>query len=135
MSFISVYVCSDRNVLAKTENTHTHSKGRHTLTQNKFGCKQTQTISLSQTNRHTLVGHSTPYHIRVGVRGQSSKVRRWYSRCISLVRRFFFSRSTSFFRKRMCCIMFSGESISMETSRGDGGADTGWSSFSWRILG
>lgn len=30
--------------------------------------------------------------------------------------------------------MFSGESISMEMSLGDGGADTGWSNFSWRIL-
>lgn len=34
----------------------------------------------------------------------------------------------------MCRIMFSGESISMDTSLGEGGADTGWSSFSWRIL-
>lgn len=30
--------------------------------------------------------------------------------------------------------MFSGESISMEMSLGDGGADTGWSNFSCRIL-
>ena len=57
-----------------------------------------------------------------------------HSRCSSVVRRLFFRRSTSFFRKRMWRIMFSGESISMETSRGEGGADTGWSSFSWRIL-
>lgn len=34
----------------------------------------------------------------------------------------------------MCRIMFSGESISMDMSLGDGGADTGWSSFSCRIL-
>lgn len=31
-------------------------------------------------------------------------------------------------------IMFSGESISMEISLGDGGAETGWSNFSCRIL-
>lgn len=55
-------------------------------------------------------------------------------RCSSVVRKLFLSLSTSFFRKRICRIMFSGESISMETSLGDGGADTGWSSFSWRIL-
>lgn len=58
----------------------------------------------------------------------------WHSRCSSVVRRLFFSLSTSSFRKRICRIMFSGESISMETSLGEGGADTGWSNFSWRIL-
>lgn len=57
-----------------------------------------------------------------------------HSRCSSVVRRLRFRRSTSLFRKRMCRIMFSGESISMEMSRGEGGADTGWSSFSCRIL-
>lgn len=55
-------------------------------------------------------------------------------RCSSVVRRLFFSLSTSFFRKRICRIMFSGESISMDTSLGEGGAETGWSNFSWRIL-
>lgn len=55
-------------------------------------------------------------------------------RCSSVVRRLFLSLSTSFFRKRICRIMFSGESISMDTSLGEGGAETGWSNFSWRIL-
>lgn len=30
--------------------------------------------------------------------------------------------------------MFSGESISIDMSLGDGGADTGWSNFSCKIL-
>lgn len=46
----------------------------------------------------------------------------------------FFSLSTSFFKNLMWRIMFSGESISMEMSLGDGGAETGWSNFSCRIL-
>lgn len=59
---------------------------------------------------------------------------RGHLRCSSVVRRLFLSLSTSFFRKRICRIMFSGESISMDMSLGEGGADTGWSNFSWRIL-
>lgn len=55
-------------------------------------------------------------------------------RCNWAARSCFFSRSTSFFKNLICLIMFSGESISMEMSLGDGGADTGWSNFSCRIL-
>lgn len=59
---------------------------------------------------------------------------RGYIRCNWAALSCFFSRSTSFFKKRMWRIMFSGESISMEMSLGDGGAETGWSNFSCRIL-
>ena len=57
-----------------------------------------------------------------------------YVRCNWAALSCFFSLSTSFFKNLMCRIMFSGESISMEMSLGDGGADTGWSNFSCRIL-
>lgn len=57
-----------------------------------------------------------------------------YIRCNWAALSCFFSLSTSFFKNLMWRIMFSGESISMEMSLGDGGAETGWSNFSCRIL-
>lgn len=57
-----------------------------------------------------------------------------YVRCNWAALSCFFSLSTSFFKNLMWRIMFSGESISMEMSLGDGGAETGWSNFSCRIL-
>lgn len=69
-----------------------------------------------------------------GCGGQELKGTGDHVRCNWAARSCFFSRSTSFFKNLICLIMFSGESISMEMSLGDGGADTGWSNFSCRIL-
>lgn len=57
-----------------------------------------------------------------------------YSRCNCAALSCFFNLSTSFFKNLICLIIFSGESISIDMSLGDGGADTGWSNFSCKIL-